>query len=161
MGSLKETICAMALDAGFSRVRILAPFILSENANGLHDCGALQDRWGEGSPSLLVAALPYGNENDDEQESAERIPVENCRAYIAPFARRNYYKEAVKRLQRLSQTFRRLFGGIHSGGIHAGRRSSYRIFCNSPIPEKPLALACGLGSQGRNSLVITPEAGSL
>lgn len=151
----------MTLDAGFSRARILAPFIFPENASDLHDCGALKDRWGEGSPSLLVTALPYGNEDDAEQESAERILMENCRAYIAPFARRNYYKEAVKRLQKLSQTFRRLFGGIHSGGIHTGRRSNYRIFCNSPIPEKPLALACGLGSQGRNSLVITPEAGSL
>lgn len=152
----------MALDAGFSRVRILAPFILSENASGFIKRGVLQDRWGESSPSLLVAALPYGNEDAAAGcASAEQDIEENCRAYIAPFARRNYYKEAVKRLQKLSQTFRRLFTGINAGGIHADRRSSYRIFCNSPIPEKPLALACGLGSQGRNSLVITPEAGSL
>ncbi|MDR2784098.1 MAG: 4Fe-4S binding protein [Treponema sp.] len=149
---MKETIRAMALDAGFSRVRILAPFVLAENANGV-----LQDRYGQGSPSLLVAVLPYGNEDATTEKEIE----ENYRAYIAPFARRNYYKEAVKRLQNLSQTCRRLFGGINSGGIHADRRSSYRIFCNSPIPEKPLALACGIGSQGRNSLVITPEAGSL
>jgi epoxyqueuosine reductase len=147
----------MALDAGFSRVRILAPFILSENAGGgLQNCGSVKERRGEVSPSLLVAALPYGNEDD-----SEGIPAGNCPAYIAPFARRNYYKEAVKRLQKLSQTYRRLFGGIHSGGVNSSRRSSYRIFCNSPIPEKPLALACGLGRQGRNSLVITPEAGSL
>jgi epoxyqueuosine reductase len=177
MDALKETIRAMALAAGFSRARILAPFPLPENAGGLlegavpQEGAALKGRWGEGSPSLLVAALPYGNEDGTEraaagQEIAERIPAESRRAYIAPFARRNYYKEAVKRLQKLSQTCRRLFGGVNAGGInssglHADRRSSYRIFCNSPIPEKPLALACGLGGQGRNSLVITPEAGSL
>jgi epoxyqueuosine reductase len=154
----------MAMDAGFSRVRILAPFMLSETVRGLVQRRALEDRWGEGSPSLLVAALPYGNEDATAaagRASAEQAVEENCRAYIAPFARRNYYKEAIKRLQKLSQTFRRFCIGINAGGIHADRRSSYRIFCNSPIPEKPLALACGLGSQGRNSLVITPEAGSL
>ncbi|MDR0375169.1 MAG: 4Fe-4S binding protein [Treponema sp.] len=167
MDALKETIRAMALDAGFSRVRILAPFILSENAVGLKDPSVLKERWGEGSPSLLVAALSYGNEDSAAECSpAEKEIEESCRAYIAPFARRNYYKEAVKRLQKLSQTFRRLFSGSHasgmnSSGVYADRRSSYRIFCNSPIPEKPLALACGLGVQGRNSLVITPETGSL
>jgi ferredoxin len=42
-----------------------------------------------------------------------------------------------------------------------GEKADYRVLCNSPAPEKPLALACGLGVLGRNSLVITPEAGSL
>jgi epoxyqueuosine reductase len=71
--------------------------------------------------------------------------------YIAPFARRNYYREAVTRLQNLARVFRARYGGV---------KADYRIFCNSPVPEKPLAAACGLGSLGRNSLVITPEAGS-
>ncbi|MDR2792729.1 MAG: 4Fe-4S binding protein [Treponema sp.] len=157
--TLKENICNMTLNAGFSRVRILARFVFPENSTG-----ALKVRYGSGSPSLLVAALPYGNERNvgskyaaaEEKEEKHEDIEEKYRAYIAPFAQRNYYKEAVKRLQKLSQTFRRLFGGTNFGC-----RSGYRIFCNSPIPEKPLALACGLGGAGRNSLVITPEAGSL
>jgi epoxyqueuosine reductase len=151
--TLKESICDMTLNTGFSRVRILAPFILPENLSG-----SLKERYGGGSPSLLVAALPYGNGQNvapkNATETYERIE-KKYRAYIAPFAQRNYYKEAVKRLQKLSQTFRRL-----SDGTKFGCRSSYRIFCNSPVPEKPLALACGLGEAGHNSLVITPEAGS-
>jgi epoxyqueuosine reductase len=71
---------------------------------------------------------------------------------IAPFARRNYYREAVVRLQGLARDLRARWGG--SPG-------DYRILCNSPAPEKPLALAAGLGVLGRNGLVITGEAGSL
>jgi epoxyqueuosine reductase len=142
---LKQTICKMTLDAGFSRVRILSPFEPPENVSQ-----PVWRRYGQVSPSLLVTALPYGNQPDGPPENIS-IEEEN-RAYIAPFARRNYYKEAVKRLQKLSRIFRCFYGGT---------KPDYRILCNSPIPEKPLALACGLGGLGRNSLVITPEAGSL
>jgi epoxyqueuosine reductase len=67
---------------------------------------------------------------------------------IAPFARRNYYREAVTRLQGLRARL-------------GGKKADYRILCNSPVPEKPLALASGLGALGRNGLIITPGAGSL
>ncbi|MDR2517247.1 MAG: hypothetical protein LBC88_07695, partial [Spirochaetaceae bacterium] len=46
-------------------------------------------------------------------------------------------------------------------GTESAARQSYQIRCNSPIPEKPLARASGLGVRGRNSLIITKEAGSL
>jgi epoxyqueuosine reductase len=55
-------------------------------------------------------------------------------------------------LQTLAVEFRAQYGGT---------RADYRILCNSPIPEKPLARACGLGAPGRNSLIITAEAGSM
>jgi epoxyqueuosine reductase len=71
---------------------------------------------------------------------------------IAPFARFNYYREALKRMKGLSNLVRARYGG---------KKSDYRILCNSPVPEKPLAVACGLGAPGRNGLVISRESGSL
>jgi epoxyqueuosine reductase len=136
---LKEAICRAALEAGFVRARILAPF---EPPAGRP---AIAANYRQGAPSLLVTALPYGNQG-------QAATPEPGFALIAPFARRNYYREAVKRLQGLGAAFRSQYGG---------KKTDYRILCNSPVPEKPLALACGLGAPGRNSLVITPEAGSL
>ncbi|GHV72181.1 hypothetical protein AGMMS49928_28350 [Spirochaetia bacterium] len=131
----KEDLRSLALAAGFFRVSFLSPFV-SVNT--------------QGAPSLLTAALVYGNCFSDELSpgSGPDLP----RAFIAPFARRNYYREAVKRLQGLSKEFRSKFGG---------EKSDFRILCNSPVPEKPLAAASGLGALGRNGLILTKEAGSL
>jgi epoxyqueuosine reductase len=159
--SRKEAICRAALDAGFVRVRILAPYepdVAEESAKlpAEHPAklpagtgASVPANYRQGSPSLLMTALPYGN---------QPLPGEDLRppppgaGVIAPFARRNYYREAVKRLQTLAALFRSRYGGT---------RADYRILCNSPVPEKPLARACGLGISGLNSLIITPEAGSL
>lgn len=150
-----EEIRRLALDAGFSRARFLTPFQPLSAAAPLVPRG-----YEEGAPALLVVALPYGNDDPDVREEPSRptatAPAEGPQpgggARIAPFARRNYYAEAVARLKAVAVELRKR---------HGGARSDYRILCNSPIPEKPLAAACGLGSVGRNTLVITPEAGSL
>ncbi len=142
MEDAKHIVVTMALEAGFSRARILSPFRTSPQADS-----AIRARYGEGSPTLLAAALPYGNQEEAFPPTSVPYP-----AYIAPFARRNYYCGAVKRLQSLIPALRSHFGGL---------KQDYRVLCNSPLPEKPLALACGLGFLGRNDLVITPEAGSL
>ncbi|MDR0524691.1 MAG: iron-sulfur protein [Spirochaetaceae bacterium] len=89
------------------------------------------------APALLVTAFGYSGESGDGN--------------IAPFARRNYYREGVKGLQKLAHQCRERWGG---------RRSDFRIYCNSRTPEKPWAEACGLGVLGRNGLIITPEGGS-
>lgn len=119
-------------DADFTQVRIGAPLDPAFD--------------GQGSPSMLLITLSYGN----QQEEPPVVP--EYAALIAPFARRNYYREAVKRLQELAKQLRTRFGGL---------RSDFRIFCNSRIPERPLAIAAGLGSLGRNGLLITDKAGSL
>ncbi|MDR2393229.1 MAG: iron-sulfur protein [Treponema sp.] len=139
---LKATIAAMALEAGFVRVRILAPF---DPASDPHTC--IPESYRAGAPSLLMAALPYGN-----LQEAMPVPPAKGLAYIAPFAQRNYYREGVKQLQKLGATLRTQYGG---------KKSDFRILCNSPVPEKPLAQDGGLGVLGRNGLMITPEAGSL
>ena len=140
ISSIDNYVHDTAIAAGFSRARILSPY----QPEKLFSAVSAQDNHWEGSPSLLVVALPHGNRNLSGPEGGP--------ASIAPFARRNYYAEAVFRLKELSKNFRVRFGGT---------KAQYRILCNSPIPEKPLALACGLGWPGRNGLIITPEAGSL
>jgi epoxyqueuosine reductase len=142
--ALKGIIRSLALSAGFIRPRILAPF--EPDARGVSGPGGPPENYRQGAPSLLVAALVYGN-----QEPAE-APAAEGEARIAPFARRNYYREGVKRLRLLSRELRSRYGG---------QRRDFRILCNSPIPEKPLAAASGLGCLGRNGLILTAEAGSL
>jgi len=96
--------------------------------------------------SYLVCALSsYRKEPDDLSTSQEP------HALIAPFARRNYYKEAVKRLKRIAVKIREKTGLT---------RQDIRILCNSGVLEKPLAVAGGLGFYGKNSLVISPGLGS-
>jgi epoxyqueuosine reductase len=153
---LKEAILTAALDAGFVRARILAPFDPMGMGPAVQ---GPQGNYREGAAALLMTALAYGNEPPEESgggsAGAEAEITAEAADYalsIAPFARRNYYREAVKRLQGLAAAFRTQFGGV---------RRDFRILCNSPVPEKPLALACGLGVPGRNGLIITPEAGSL
>jgi epoxyqueuosine reductase len=77
---------------------------------------------------------------------------------VAPFARRNYYREAVVRLKRATAGLR---GSLAAGGPGpGGPGDAPRLFSNSRLPEKPLAAACGLGFIGSNSLVIAPALGS-
>jgi epoxyqueuosine reductase len=140
---VKERIRRAALEAGFVRPRFLAPPAPGSGAHGAAVSPVLP------APSLLIAALVYGNQGAAAPDAEDPGPG---MGRIAPFARRNYYREAVVRLQGLARDLRARLGG---------RRMDYRILCNSPVPEKPLALAAGLGVLGRNGLVITGEAGSL
>jgi epoxyqueuosine reductase len=123
-----EELTFLALEQGFSTVRILAPDS-AQNA------------------AFLVCALPYGNNS-----GAVPPPRPDDYAVIAPFARFNYYGEAVFRLKKISLEIRKR---------HGGKKSDFRIFCNSRINEKQIAHRSGLGSFGRNGLIITREAGSL
>ncbi|MDR2633789.1 MAG: iron-sulfur protein [Treponema sp.] len=139
---LKAALTALALEAGFVRARILAPFKAPADAHR-----GVPESYKAGAPSLLMAALAYGNLHETLP-----APADQALARIAPFARRNYYREGVKGLQKLGAALR---------ARHGGRKSDFRILCNSPVPEKPLAQQAGLGVLGRNGLLITPEAGSL
>jgi epoxyqueuosine reductase len=142
----KKAVIRAALEAGFARARVLAPVFPGGEDSG----NAAAANYRLDTPSLLVTALPYGQDKTP--------PRGGPYLAIAPFARRNYYREAVGRLQELARGFRELYG--REKGEYALRRH-YRIFCNSPVPEKSLASACGLGVMGRNGLIITPETGSL
>jgi epoxyqueuosine reductase len=148
----KETIRDLAIKAGFVRCRFLVPYtpVQSGADNGINP----SDNRFLGAPALMVTALVHGGEADSAGNCVNLEGTETAAkgfAKIAPFARFNYYREAVKRLQALALTLRARFGG---------NRRDFCILCNSPIPEKPLAERCGLGVICKNGLIITPEAGS-
>lgn len=160
----KEAIIKAALEAGFVRARILETSGICRPREDPTPSSFAKDpaaptrnaaaNYRPDAPCLLVTALPYGRD-DTPPRPPPNLPA---MLSIAPFARRNYYREAVKRLKRLARDFRDRYG--RENPEYALKRH-YRIFCNSPVPEKPLAVACGLGVMGRNGLIITPEAGSL
>jgi epoxyqueuosine reductase len=144
----KEFVYASALAAGFTGAGIISPFepdaLCRKN---LFSSPPVHRSRAESAKSLLVCALPYGN------TGSAAPPPEAGFGVIAPFARFNYYREAVKRMKSLSRLLRARYGG---------EKSSYRIFCNSSaLPEKASAAAAGLGALGRNGLVINAESGSL
>jgi epoxyqueuosine reductase len=96
--------------------------------------------------SLLICALSSYREEEDDPSTDD-----DPRALIAPFARRNYYREAVQRLKKIAVRIREQAGFP---------KQALRIFCNSRIPEKLLAALCSLGFYGKNSLLISPGLGS-
>jgi epoxyqueuosine reductase len=136
-----EELEALLRDQGFHRVAFLSTNGLPRRLAEHPKISAL------GQGTFLLAALScYRREQDDA--SAPGDP----HALIAPFARRNYYGEAVSRLKTVVRTLCR---------DHGLSKQALRIFCNSRLPEKPLALLSGLGSFGKNTLILIPGLGSL
>jgi len=104
------------------------------------------DAWAV-SRSILLCALSCRREEADDLSSPG-----DPHAVIAPFARRNHYAAAAGMMRALVQR-------IGQGAGFSIRAA--RIFVNSRIPEKPLLAATGLGSYGKNGLLIVPGLGSL
>jgi epoxyqueuosine reductase len=135
-----EELTRLSREQGFHKTA----FVLSEDlppSIGSHP--AIREL-GQGS-YMLVALSCYRLEDEDASTPGDP------HALIAGFARRNYYREAVLRLKRIVRQL---------GETWNLSKRSVRIFCNSPLPEKPLAVVSGLGGYGRNSLVLIPGLGS-
>ena len=109
------------LDAGFSEVRFL-----KDN---------------EPENSIVIAAFPYSVNQNYSKRGVK----------ISPFAQKNHYGEAIKRLKKIA-----LFVRENSSLT----KKDIRLFCNSQLQEKWFAANSGLGFYGRNSLIITKDAGS-
>lgn len=91
----------------------------------------------------VVGLFPY------ETETAA-LPRESAAAYIDVFARKNHYREMVSRLKAAAGRLRERIG--------AGR-DGIRIFVNSQLPEKEMAVAAGLGFYGKSTLLVSPAVG--
>ena len=128
-------------EEGFARAGFVCSQALPEELRLHPEIAAL------GTGTFLLTALSY-NRHEPEDLSVPGDP----HGLIAPFARRNHYREAVRRLRRIARR-------VAEAGGPAPKE--LRLFSNSRLPEKPLAVAAGLGSYGRNSLLLAPGLGSL
>jgi epoxyqueuosine reductase len=128
-------------EQGFSRAAFLRSADIPRDLARHPQIAAL----GEGT-YLLTTLSCYREEAEDLSEPGDP------HALIAPFARRNYYGEAVTRMKRVVRTICE---------DHGFSKQELRIFSNSPLPEKALAVLSGLGCYGKNTLILIPGMGSL
>ena len=77
-------------------------------------------------------------------------------AKIGRFARANWYAELVDRLRLCAKAAR---DALIEAGANPGSAGDWHRLANSGLPERPLALASGLGSPGRSGLLLVPGAG--
>jgi len=128
-------------DQGFSQAAFVHSADLPRSVSRHPEIAALEE-----GAFLITALSCYRQEAEDLSEPGDP------HALIAPFARRNYYGEAVARLKRVVRVLCE---------THGFRKQDLRIFCNSPFPEKALAVLSGLGFYGKNTLILIPGMGSL
>lgn len=95
-------------------------------------------------PFFLISFIPYTLEDNS-------APAKKAQGYIAPFAQANHYAELTNR-------FKKLVTIICSQSSY--KKSDFRVFANSPLPEKKMAIKSGLGIMGKNGLIIHPKYGS-
>lgn len=131
----KKQLTLWLQEEGFSHIRFLNP-LLTENYGLSHP--PTQAR------SAVLVFFPYICEEGE--------PKTRGKGLLAPFAQANNYKEVVTRLKRVVRLVRE--------STHLTKRD-LPIFCNSRYPEKQMAWQCGLGTLGRNSLILSPDFGSL
>jgi epoxyqueuosine reductase len=152
----------LALRAGFHRAAIVDPRVLPPVARRVRhrleelDTGLLSgiewpwvtepSAWSSSSTILICCLSCRRVEPDDLGTPGDP------HALIAPFARAHYYRTAIAMLRGVA-------GRLETEtGIP---RAQVRLFSNSRIPEKPLLMATGLASYGKNGCALVPGLGSL
>ena len=136
-----EELEALIREQGFPKAAFVRSSDLPQSVSRHPQIAAL----GEGT-FLMTALSCYREEAEDLSGSGDPHGL------IAPFARRNYYAEAVARMKGVVRALYKTCGFS---------KQALRIFCNSPLPEKALAVLSGLGSYGKNTLILIPGMGSL
>jgi epoxyqueuosine reductase len=101
--------------------------------------------WASTSSFLVCALSCHRLEPDDPSTPG------NPHALVAPFARAHYYAAAVAMMRGFARAVESAYG------VPA---KSIRLFSNSRIPEKPLAVAAGIAQLGKNGLALAPGLGS-
>ncbi|MBL8968743.1 MAG: hypothetical protein JNG85_17190 [Spirochaetaceae bacterium] len=102
----------------------------------------------------VAASLAYGEGPAEPPDWAAGL--EGPDLALARFARADWYGELAARLRGAASAAR---AAIRAEGLEPGPARAWRYLANSGLPEKPLALAAGLGSLGRNGLVLLGAGG--
>jgi epoxyqueuosine reductase len=99
-----------------------------------------------GTVRVITARMNYLS-----SEKPPALPTDSGNAYIARFALgRDYHKTVRRRLVKLA------------GRINSRVEGRFRAFTDSaPVLEKPLAEKAGIGWIGKNTLILTEDAGSM
>jgi epoxyqueuosine reductase QueG len=115
----------------------------------------LRSRFGvDSARGAAVAALAYSDGPVTAPAWAEGYQPPALR--LARFARADWYGELSSRLRLAVKELRQ---ALIEDGVDPGPARDWHYLSNSRLPEKPLALAGGLGRLGRNGLVIVGRAG--
>jgi epoxyqueuosine reductase len=142
METLIDELKGLLSQAGFAAFRIFDPAraasLMADVCTGGHADPAAAERLLSLRCPVLIAAFPVPSE--------AAVPPARATGRIAPFACRNYYREAVRRLDLIS--------------VRRTGRHSPLAFSNSRLPEKLLAAVSSLGFYGKQSLIISPGLGT-
>ncbi len=149
-GRLFREVCAAALTGDGSAWQ-------KYDIDSMHGCVAAALRYGEGEPRPPEWAWSHragtwdGQPEPARQEYPDQPESSGTLVRLARFARANWYAELNVRL-RAAVAAADL--NLAAAGFDASIFKGCRYLANSGLPEKPLALAAGLGRMGRNSLII-------
>jgi len=166
MADRRETIRAMALEAGFDAVGFAPAALGAEARDGLArflagghhgDMGWLAAKaerrsdpralWND-ARSVIVLAANYGPESDPIARMTEL--GRHGRGWISVYAQNRDYHDVLKK--RLKALGRR---------IHDEFAAGVKIFVDTaPVMEKPLAALAGLGWQGKHTNLVSRTFGS-
>lgn len=165
MTDLAGDIRRWARELGFSDAGIAAPDLSQDEAHllrwlregrqgGMHYMGrhgvkrARPSVLHPGTVRVISVRLDY---RPDDVEDDARVLADGARAFVARYALgRDYHKLMRRRLQQLARRIEAATGAF-----------GYRAFVDSaPVLEKALARNAGLGWIGKNTLVLSREAGS-
>lgn len=119
---------------------------------------------------VMTAALAFGEGLGGPRESADSRTQPEVEAQVsdsarrpAPilarigrFARANWYAEMLSRLALAAEAARET---LESNGLRGGSAKKWHRLANSGLPERPLAVAAGLGFVGRSGLLLVPGFG--
>ena len=156
--SRSRALAAALAGAGLSAWGLVSRHALEEACARLPQ--AVRAKFGVGAATGAVAAPPADDSGPPE-------PPAWARSYggpplaLARFARADWYAEISSRLRSAAARTRE---SLAAQGLEPGAARNWRHLANSGLPEKPLALAAGLGRLGRNGLVIVraePEGGGV
>lgn len=163
-----EELLKAAAAAGFYACGILGVSEWSRVLDALGGAEQVLERYHlDDAGAILVAALRYAPDTSPEPQDSrslrglpplpllpESVAGSSLPAYtaaIARFARADWYREM---LNRFSRCVDQVSAEARERGLPVFPAKRWRRFANSHFPEKALAVAAGLGSIGRNSLLI-------